>query len=202
MSYNIQELLKITAERNFYMKRIVAFLLCLCSIAVICAGCGVEDALLANSSSSSTEATVDEAAKEVSPSDFEDSFKGLCSYFEKKEYIKNEENLVTKMDASLIGAVQGNKYAVTYGGKKVYIELYAYDLKNLNDSANNVISSVKKNNKFVILDLPEVEAYLSDNGKYLMVYYDESINPDKIDEKSNNYIHKQEVIKDFKEFHK
>lgn len=186
------------------MKKIIALSLCLISIAVFCVGCGYQDALLNNQSTntSTSEATTDEAANDIKSSDFEDSFNGLCSYFVKKGYIEDKENLVTKMDASLIGAVQGNKYTVRYEGKNVNIELYAYDLNNLSKEAEDIINSVKSDNKFQILDLPVVEAYLSDNGKYLMVYYDESIDANEPNENSKNYIHKQEVIEDFKSFNK
>ena len=82
------------------------------------------------------------------------------------------------------------------------IELYEYDLNNLNDTAKSVINSVKKDGSFVILDLPAVTAYLSDNGKYMMIYTDNSIDKKNPDENSDSYKHREQVIENFKEFHK
>ncbi len=199
------------------MKKIIAFLICLCLTAALFAGCGVEDALYAESKAKALEttapATADEATDNVKAENFENSFDGLCKYFTEKLYIvakKGDKPNETKMDTSLIGAKEGKKFATSYGGKPITIELYSYDISNLNDTANEVINSVKTDGTFTIrseyqgseVEMPAVTAYISDNGQYLMIYTDASINSEKPDTESDNYKHREKVIEDFKSFHK
>ena len=193
------------------MKRIIAAILCTGMIAVAMTGCGYTDALAENSSSQTQETSQadsnDATADEVSADNFDDNLDGLCNYFAKMDYIATkkdaiDESALTKMDASLIGAKSGNKFTTKYNGKDVTIELYEYDTKNLNDTAKDVITSVEKDGTFTILELPAVKAYLSDNGKYLMVYTDSSIDDEEPDTESDNYKHREEVIENFKSFHK
>lgn len=187
------------------MKKFFAAILCVCCIAAFTAGCGYTDALTSQQSSTqeTTVSTDDEAKSEAKDSDYPDTFEGLCNYFTAKGYIPEEtdSNKPVKMDYSLIGAKEGQKYTTTFDGKTIIIELYVYDTKNLNDKANEIIDSVKKDGTFTILDLPSVDAYLSDNGKYLMIYTDESIDKENPDKDSNTYIHREEVIESFKSFH-
>ena len=102
------------------------------------------------------------------------------------------------MDASLIGAAKGRRFT-EQTMKKANIEIYEYsDTKNA--TADEVLKSVKDNGTFSILELPEVNALLSDNGKYLMVYKDQTIDESKTD--ADNYKLREEIIEKFKEFHK
>lgn len=192
------------------MKRFIAAILCIGLIAAVSAGCGYKDALSKeNKTTQATEATGSVATvDEVDAKNFSDDLEGLSNYFAKKGYIttkdgKIDESTVTVMDASLIGAKEGKKYATSYGGKAITIELYEYDLTNLsklNDTAKTVIESVKNSGEFTILDLPSVKAYLSNNGRYIMVYTDASIDDANPDKESDNYKHREEVIKNFKSF--
>lgn len=188
------------------MKKIIAAIFTLCCFSSLLAGCGVDDALLQNSN---TETTAQTATKDEAPivkdTDFNDDFDGLCDYFVAMGYTvpkvndKLDEKNVTEMDAALVGAEQGKKFATSYNGKNITIELYGYNTSNLNDTAKQVIESVKKDGTFTILDLSPVKAYLSDNGKYLMIYSDASIDENKTD--TDNYTHREQVIEDFKAFH-
>ena len=190
------------------MKRFIAAILCVGLIAAVSTGCAYKDALSKDNTATTraTEATGNVATvDEIDAKNFSDNLQGLSEYFAKKEYIttkdgKIDESTVTVMDASLIGAKEGKKYATSYGGKAITIELYEYDLKNLNDTAKTVIESVKNSGEFTILDLPSVEAHLSDNEKYLMIYTDSSIDDANPDKESDNYKHREEVIKNFKSF--
>ncbi len=191
-------------------KLIAAALAALCIISAL-SGCGYKDALENTSSenqTTTTAATTDEAVKTVNASDYADSFDGLCDYFRDKGYIVEKageevkESNVTVMDASLIGAEQGKKFVTKYNGNAITIELYAYNVSALNDTAKDIISSVKSSGTFTILDLAPVSAYLSDSGKYLMIYTDASINSDNPDTSAANYTHRQEVIEDLAAFHK
>lgn len=190
------------------MKRFIAAILCVGLIAAISTGCAYKDALSKDNTATTraTEATGSSAtADEPKPADFKDNLEGLISYFTELEYLamkdgKLDESSVTVMDASLIGAKEGKKFITAYGGKAITIELYEYDLKNLNDTAKTVIESVKNSGEFTILDLPPVKAYLSNNGRYIMVYTDASIDDANPDKESDNYKHREEVIKNFKSF--
>lgn len=193
------------------MKRFIAAILCVGLIAAVSTGCAYKDALSKDNTATTqaTEATGSVATEdEVDEKNFSDNLQGLSEYFAKKGYIttkdgKIDESTVTVMDASLIGAKEGKKYATAYGGKAITIELYEYDvrnLNNLNDTAKAVIESVKNSGEFTILDLPPVNAYLSNNGRYIMIYTDSSIDDANPDKESDNYKHREEVIKNFKSF--
>lgn len=190
------------------MKRFIVAILCVGLIAAVSVGCGYKDALSKENKTTTqaTEATGSAAtADEVDAKNFEDNLNGLSNYFAKKGYIttkdgKIDESTVTVMDASLIGAKEGKKYAASYGGKAITIELYEYNVNNLNDTAKAVFDSVKTDGEFTILDLPSVKAYLSNNGRYIMVYTDDSIDNANPDKESDNYKHREEVIKNFKSF--
>ncbi len=192
------------------MKRFFAALVCAATIVASFAGCSYKDALSNNQQTTdSTQNTVEETtAPAANAADFNDDFDGLCNYFFELGYFaasdgKLDESKVTKMEASLVGAEQGNKYETTYNNQNVTIELYSYDTSNLNDTAKQVIESAKSDNSFTILDLPTVTSvYLSDNGKYLMIYNDRSIDKTNPDTSTDNYKHREQVIEQFREFHK
>ncbi len=194
-------------ERNNDMKKIIATILCAGLIVLTAAGCNYSDALAENSANATQSSQTSDSQteeKKVTDEDFEDNLDGLCNYFAAKEYIETKddkinESKMTKMDASLIGAKEGKKFVIPFG-KNVTLELYEYDTKNLNDKAKEIIASVEETGKFTILDLPEVEAYMSDSGKYLMIYTDASIDKKNPDKESNNYLHREDIIKDFKAF--
>ena len=115
-----------------------------------------------------------EAAKEktLSDSKYKDSYEGLRDYMKDSGYIKTDDkNAITKMKADLIGAEIGYKY--TDGNKRV--ELYAFNLGKYSET---------------------IPAYLSDNGKYLMVYTDPAAN----NTNSAEYKNKAKAVKDFKAF--
>ena len=106
------------------------------------------------------------------------------------------------MDASAIGAKEGKKFAAKYAGSNIIIELYSYDTKKTNSTADEIVKSVKDNGTFSIYGLPDVTAYLSDNGNYLMIYTDTAIDKTNPDKNSDNYKRREQVIKDFKAFKK
>ena len=192
-------------ERILFMKKIIATLLCAAFISITAAGCG-QDALYANSSStSSTEETKQDAttAEELTDKNFSDNLDGLHDYFVAKSYI-GESVTATDMDAKLVGASQGKKYKVS---NEVTIELYEYDVKSIASAdeastANKILSSVKETGEFTILNLSPVKAYVSDSGKYLMVYSDTRINDEEPDTKADAYVTREKAIEDFKAFKK
>lgn len=97
----------------------------------------------------------------------------------------NKDKLVpdsaTDMQNEVIGAISGYRFTIELEGGNALVEFYEFDKDNLNDSAKRVINEVKKNGYFNMLDISNVNAQLSDNEKYLMIYNDaksEGDNPD------------------------
>lgn len=198
------------------MKKLLSAVLTFCLAGAVLAGCGYSDALNSSSTAEQTKPEVSENSTEptINTNDYENNLEGLSNYFLNSGYIvehvgdKLNDAAVMKMDAELIGAEEGVKYTTKYNGKDVIIELYSYDTENLNDTAKEIIKSVKEKGTFEILPnqqgeyLPAVTAYLSDNGKFLMIYSDKSIDYNNPDTTTDNYKHQQKVIEDFKAFHK
>lgn len=196
------------------MKKFISAILTICLAGAILAGCGYSDALSnASSSTSETNAESSQASTEptINTNDYENTLDGLSEYFRNMGYIveKVEDTPAsTEMDAELIGAEKGIKYVTKYNGQDVIVELYSYNTENLNDTAKEIINSVKEKGTFAILPdkdgnyLSEVTAYLSDNGKFLMIYSDKSIDKTNPDTTTDNYKHQEKVIEDFKAFHK
>lgn len=183
------------------MKKIIAALTAVLMMTIFFAGCNdplSKQNVAAGTTSAATEVTENTNATVDSNKTYEDNLKGLEELFVDKGYmtIAEDKSNVTEMDASLIGAKEGNRYKANYNNAEVLIELYAFDADNLEDAAKDVINSVKEKGQFQIMNLDPVNAYLSDNGKYLMVYTDKS-NPEK---DSDNDKRKQEVIETFKAF--
>lgn len=176
------------------MKKILTAILCAGLALLFAAGC------MGGTNTANDKETGDEASS-LKASDYKNDLEGLSNYFAAYGYVNPQKpSTYVDMDASLIGAKKGRKYTSTTI-KNTTIELYEYDTAKLNAQGKEIIASVKKDGTFTILDLPSTKAYLSDNGKFLMVYSDKSIddaNPKKDDE---NYKTRATVIDQFKEFH-
>ena len=115
---------------------------------------------------------------------------GMQEYMKWAEYLSGDPK---EMQGGFIGAKDGGvKYQFKYENSDVTVELYEFDKNALNDTAKEVIESVKSTGKFTMLG-QDVEAVLSDNEKYLMIYRDGST-----DEK--NVARKDEVLKFFKSY--
>ncbi len=171
------------------MKKIIALLLCLGIFAVSAAGCF-------GMGGGQVTATGDEAAS-LNEADYPDDLDGLCRYLSAHGYINTvDQNSSIEMQASLIGASKGRKFDCKIKNiSNTFIELYEYDLSNLNETANQVRKSVKENGTFTVLELDPVKnVYLSDSGKYLMIYNDPSIDNEKPDENSENFKKRTECL--------
>ena len=192
-------IISFTERIVYFMKRVLAALLCAGMLIVFASGC------MGGGKQTNPEdvATGDEASS-LDPKDYKNNFEGLCNYFAAYGYINPKyDDKNTEMDASLIGAKVGKKFtAIRIDDKDVNnitIELYEYDTQNHNATADEVIGSVKEDGTFSIIELPRVNAYLSDNGKYLMIYTDKGLDESKTD--SDNYKWREEVLEKFKTFH-
>lgn len=102
----------------------------------------------------------------VSASQFEDTLDGLCKYMEANHVVTGEK---TAMSYKEIGAIDGYRFLFKFDGSTVQAEFYEFDLDNLNDKAQDCLSSVETKGFFTILgnDVPAVQ-----QGKYLMIYTD------------------------------
>ena len=185
------------------MKKIISALLMAFVIAVSAAGCGYNDALeqasKANQQTTSASQSASEQTSKEAEKVYKDSFDGLCSYMQDKGYY-TDKAVKTEMDASFIGAKQGIKYSIS---NNLAIELYEYDTAKLNDTAKEIVKEVKVSNSFTIIEgYPVNVAYLSDNGKYLMIYNDTKIDKNKPDKNSNEYKARENAVKDFLAFQK
>lgn len=185
------------------MKKIISALLMASVIAISAAGCGYNDALeqasKANQQTTSASQSASEQTSKEAEKVYKDSFDGLCSYMQDKGYY-TDKAVKTEMDASFIGAKQGIKYSIS---NNLAIELYEYDTTKLNDTAKEIVNEVKESNSFTIIEgYPVNAAYLSDNGKYLMIYNDTKIDKNKPDKNSNEYKARENAVKDFLAFQK
>lgn len=186
--------------KYIFMKRVFAALLCAGLIMIFASGC------FGGQQTANPEdiATGDEA-RSLEAADYNNDFEGLCNYFAAHGYINPKDSTkATEMDASLIGAEIGKKFtAVKINDKDVKnitIELYEFNTEKKKSTADEVIASVKSKGAFSILELPEVKAFLSDNGKFMMIYTDKGLDESKTD--SDNYKWREEVLEKFKAFHK
>ena len=96
--------------------------------------------------------------------------------------------------------------AIGLPGDDIYIEVARIDKDNkgikyeFDKTDGDVYKSVQETGKFTILDLPEVTAHISDNGKFMLIYTDKTIDEAKTE--ADNYKKRQTVIDDFKAFNK
>ncbi len=137
-----------------------------------------------------------EAAKqEVQAGDYEATLDGLTEYLTAKG-ILDANATKSDMQSAFIGAKNGYKYVYGFNGNNnVSVELYEYDLDALDETAQQTINSVKETGKFTIMNI-EVEAYLSHNDQFLMIYTDTADEDDQ-----NSHANKKaEAIELFQNF--
>ena len=141
------------------MKRILTAILCAGILAVTAVGCSYNDALYkdGNSSSQTSEDSTQPTTSSVKDDKYGNDLDGLVDYFVAKEYLGSKDGSI-KMDASAIGAKEGKKFAAKYAGSNIIIELYSYDTKKTNSTADEIVKSVKDNGTFSIYGLPDVTA--------------------------------------------
>ena len=176
------------------MKKIIAAFVAAMMISVFATGCF-------GMGQKTPVATGDEA-KSQNAADYENNFTGLCNYLASFGYINPMEDNVdityATMDSDLIGAAQGRKFN-EQTKKSATIEIYEYVPEKMNATSDEVIKSVKENGSFAILDLPKVNAILSNNEKYFMIYTDRNIQEDNTE--SEPYALREEIVTKFKGFY-
>lgn len=125
------------------------------------------------------------------PANYDDDIQGLCKFMEDCKVTAGER---VQMEYGVIGAVNGYKYAYTYDGSNVQLEVYEFAQEGLSETAQSVIDSVKTNGSFVLLD-NTIPAKISANGRYMLIYTDE-----KAEKEDSNKAHKQHVLDCFETF--
>ncbi|MFU0832088.1 MAG: Lipoprotein [Oscillospiraceae bacterium] len=151
--------------------------------------CGAGDVGGVSSEAGSSQGE-ESSAPSVLQSDVEDNLQGLETYLVGNELISGEPQ---EMRADVIGAKSGVRYQFSYNGKNnVTVELYEYEPDNVNDTAQEVLDSVKSSGEFSLLG-QQIPAILSDNGKYLMIY------KDTVDDDENK-AYADTITKEFKAF--
>ena len=74
-------------------------------------------------------------------------------------------------------------------------------LKDRLDTAKEIVKEVKDSNSFTIIEgYPVNAAYLSNNGKYLMIYNDTKIDKNNPKKDSNEYKARENAVEDFLAF--
>ena len=149
-----------------YMKKIILLVMAI-AVGILLTACGAGDVGGPGYNPSSVESEQTESVASVPPIEsYEDNLTGLTQAMTDRGYISGDP---TTMSAQFIGAKEGYRYQFSYEKSKVTVELYEYDLENLNETAQRVISAVKQDGQFEIQGT-NITATLSDNGKYLMIY--------------------------------
>ena len=138
---------------------------------------------------SGAESSQTEELEPVSDEEFEDSLDGLCQYLEVNKGVTGEP---TEMAYETIGATGGFRYRFLLNGSTVQVEVYSFDLENLNEQGQECVSSVKEKGFFELLD-KEIPATLNQAGDKLMIYTDTSTN-------EQNVSQKERVLKLFQDF--
>ena len=153
------------------LKRSTALALALLMTVTVLAGC-----MRTQTAATVPALELPENVAEKTPSSdasYEDNLDGLCSYLEVNSALARGDNdaAFTEMSYKEIGAVGGYRYRFTCGSSTVQAEFYEFDLENLDEKAQTCISSVQMLGYFTILG-NDVQAQLSNSGKYMMIYHD------------------------------
>ena len=134
----------------------------------------------------------------VSQADYKNDLDGLVGYLKALQYLPKDTQPVDML-AEVIGAKKGYRYIFTVNGSQTVTELYEFDTAALDANAQRVIGEIKENGSFHLFNKEGVDtdttytAYLSDNGKYMMLYTDNSSNDDNVIRTKSI----QKVLKDF-----
>ncbi len=130
-------------------------------------GQGVVSAASQTSQPEGSQPASSEAKTEgVKMEDCEDNLEGLCKYLEGNYAVAGDKE---EMSFQEIGAKGGYRYRFTYSGRVVQVEVYEYDLQNLDEKGKEFLDSGKTKGRITVLG-NEVPVTLSANGKYMMIY--------------------------------
>lgn len=132
----------------------------------------LEDPSASNTASdvSGVESGAQPTVEEVPDTEFPDTLDGLCDFLTANKAVAGEP---TEMAYETIGAQDGYRFRFILNGSTVQVEVYSYDVNNLNEQGQTVLDSVKAEGSFTMLD-NDVPATLNSDGKYMLLYTDGS----------------------------
>ena len=131
-----------------------------------------------NSQAESSQAQEDTTEMEKKP-----GIDAMADYFIAQGLIK--EDTKQQVAPQVIGAKEGLRYTAQVGSSSFNIEFYEFDTNNLNETAEKTLNSIREAGQFELLNT-KVNAVISNNGKYIMIYGDTSENEDNLAEKEKN----------------
>ena len=157
-----------------------------------CAGGGQQlpELVLPDEGAESSGSLAEPELDDIKDSDYADDIEGLKTYMKDIHAVTGDP---VEMSWEVIGADGGYKYSFTYRTSNVQTELYSFDLDNLTDEAEASLKSIREDGKFTVLET-EVNAYISDSGKYVMIYTDASNDAENTEQKDR-------VVESFQAFH-
>ena len=117
---------------------------------------------------SGVESGAQPTVEEVPDTEFPDTLDGLCDFLTANKAVAGEP---TEMAYETIGAQDGYRFRFILNGSTVQVEVYSYDVNNLNEQGQTVLDSVKAEGSFTMLD-NDVPATLNSDGKYMLLYTD------------------------------
>lgn len=169
------------------MKKIFSIVAVVLISAVAFAGCNTTSQTSSDGEGSSTSSVSSDEASEteiVNAEDYSRDFEGFVQYMTDGGYISGDG---TALSASAIGAVQGERFTVGSGTSKFYVELYEFDVENMNDTASATVSDAKADGTFNLYgDLTATQntlAVATEDGRFLMLYTDSSTSEGNLDAK-------------------
>lgn len=177
-------------------------ILLLAVVSALCisfAGCGAGDVNTNsdNSSESKTESIQSEDTdKKINDSDYSNDFDGLVNYLKACEIINNDTEGNAR-SYSYLGAVNGKAYSYNSITVEIY-QMYDKNSEEISDTGLNKINEVKSNGYVTILDTT-LEAFVSDNSKFLIIYLDNSDSEDSKKAKEKFFSAVNEFHKDVEE---
>ena len=108
----------------------------------------------------------------------------FAAYMEESGYIKGKG---LELTASVIGADYGERYTISSGSSKIYVELYEYK-DTSSKLALKVLSEAQSSGTFSLyndLSTENTAAAVTPDGKYLMLYTDSSTGENNVQTKND-----------------
>ena len=162
------------------MKKLISAFMILAMVLSAALFTGCND--ITNDTSTDTTAVSSENSEKSDKSD--SGFEKFAAYMEEGGFIKGSG---LELTASVIGAEYGERYTISSGGSKIYVELYEYEDTN-SDLALKVLSEAKNSGTFSLyndLSTENTAAAVTPDGKYLMLYTDSSANANNVQIKND-----------------
>ena len=160
------------------MKKLISAFMILAMVLSAALFTGCND--ITNNTSTDTETVSDESSEKSGNAGFEK----FAAYMEESGYIKGKG---LELTASVIGADYGERYTISSGSSKIYVELYEYK-DTSSKLALKVLSEAQSSGTFSLyndLSTENTAAAVTPDGKYLMLYTDSSTGENNVQTKND-----------------